>query len=339
MKAFDSFMAKIPAEYVPKLGQAINHAAQVLSDPAATGAQYQAVADKLQSLQQKVRFDSSKAAADAWKQAIEKKLIAQLAARLEDQGMAPQEAARKAAELLTPQVNKLLKDAEFFRTKRRLLKRAVTEINWGNLAFSALGWSALAILLGIGYHYSAPAEKSEPTQSRSVSMNMPSVPSIPKSNVPVKGFDQNLNAQSEKAVKLLQDEMRRRDEILMSEEKLRKMKAALAQTVAIRVAPAAIAILPPRIRAIAARPVAVTITEPDQEPITYQRTIGAVVVSIPEPERERFEQIITSSITNESDTSSKSESATQSQLHVNFTPNTPTRQLTHIDVTGLWKNQ
>src|SRR5713226_9686285 len=163
MKTFTKFMTKIPAEYVPKVEQAITHAAQVLSDRSASSADYQAVADELQSLQQKVRFDSAKAAANAWKEAIENQLRAHYTARLVDEGMDQKKAAKEASKLITPKVNNLLKKVEFVRgvTEKKWMPR----VNWRNAASTALGWGVVAMLVAIAYHYYTPqTNEGEPTQ-------------------------------------------------------------------------------------------------------------------------------------------------------------------------------
>src|SRR5205085_7679925 len=51
--------------------------------------------------------------------------------------------------------------------------------------------------------------------------------------------------------------------------------------------------LPPEIRAIAARPVTVTVSEPNQAPRTYQQTIGAVVTLVPDSVRPQVQQFVT----------------------------------------------
>jgi hypothetical protein len=338
MKIFPKFMAKIPAEYLPKVEEAITHAAQVLADRAPSSADIQAVADELQSLQQKVKFDSAKAAANAWKEAIEHQLKAHYAARLVDEGVDPKNAAKEASELLTPEVNKLLRKVEFVRGVTE--KKWMPKVNWKNAASTALGWGVIGTLVAIGYHYyTPPANETEPAQPHKVTLKMPKVPAIPESNVNVSVGDPNLTRFSHEAVEQLQKDWQAQEKIRMSDESIRLMDAALAQPVRIEPAPAAIARLPPAIRAIAAQPVTVTITRPNEASKTYQQTIGAVVISAPESEREQVQRVISTWTTNEPAASAKPEPAPQTKREFSLTSGTAYGQAMQIKITGAWKNQ
>jgi len=170
---------------------------------------------------------------------------------------------------------------------------------------------------------------------------MPSVPPLPESNIKLKGLEESerLRRQSEEAVKLLQEDMRRRDEIEMSEARLQAMEAALARYYRVEVAPRAIAILPPAIRAVAARPVIVTVTKPAQATERYEQTVRAIATSIPETARDGLEQIIEAQQPSSVSSSSNAEAPKETRLNVNFKVDKAYRQAVQINVTGVWKNQ
>jgi len=167
------------------------------------------------------------------------------------------------------------------------------------------------------------------------------VPSIPESNIQLKTSeeDERLKRFSEEAVKTLQEDMRRRDEIEMSESRLQAMEAAIARYERVEVAPSAIAVLPSATRAVAARPVIVTITKPNEPSERYEQTLGAVATAIPETARDRLDQIITTQQANTTDNSSKAEAPKETHLNVTFKVDTAYRQAVQINITGLWKNQ
>lgn len=105
MDAYVSFLAKVPAEYVPSVENAISRAADVLSDPNAPKEAYDAVQDELSHWQRTVGMDVS----EAWKSEIESRLKE----RLFLQGFSPSE----AEEFLVPKMTKLLNDMEWCRDK------------------------------------------------------------------------------------------------------------------------------------------------------------------------------------------------------------------------------
>jgi len=151
--------------------------------------------------------------------------------------------------------------------------------------------------------------------------------------------DPDLTRFSQEAVEQLQRDWQAQEKIRMSEDSIRRMEAALAQPVRIEPAPAAIARLPPAIRAVAAQPVMVTITKPNEAPRKYEQTIGAVVTSAPESEREQVQRIITTWVTNEQAPSAKPEPAPQTKREFSLTSGTAYGQAVQIKITGIWKNQ
>ena len=277
MTAFTKFMAKIPTEYVPRIEAAISRAVAVLADPAATDAQYQAVADELESLQKKIGFDSAKAAADAWKEAIQAKLKAQYAGRLIDQGLAPQQASKEASKLLTPDVNRLLKMMEKTRTcGPKLWKFAAGTIG-------AIGLLSLAIYNGVRMGTGASGTAADLVRKGDEAKQMQEFWDRQRE------FDQALNG-----IEVSGDDFQRMTNIVAPQavaiqpatiQPLQQIPAARTQD-----PPAAVAAIP---EAVARQPLELTITKPNQPPQYAQSTVGTFVSALPSPQREQTAEVIT----------------------------------------------
>jgi hypothetical protein len=285
MKEFAKFMGKIPSEYLPEVEKAITHAVQVLGDPASTSAQSQAVADELQSLQEKVRFDSAEAAADAWKEAIEERLKAQWTARLIDQGVKPKRAAKQASELLTPKVNELLEKVEFVRgiVESKPFKWAWLKVT--AVVAGAAGLLSFAVYSGVHRGNEASDIGSDLIRKADDAQQMKEFwdrereydAAMNSIRLSAEEFDSMANILAPSAV-------------VSRSEPVLQPKPLLAQ-------PRPVVALP---RAIAAQPINITINRPNQQPVSAQSTVETFVAAMPSPQREQAVENITRSAENES---------------------------------------
>jgi hypothetical protein len=223
----------------------------------------------------------------------------QLKGSLREQGIGriPQTAGEKMLEI-AERVERKIQDIEQAKQATGWFRTTLGRINWGVLGSWAAAGGVLTVLGVVGYHYRTP--DPEPPQRRGivVNLNMPKIPTIPESNVDLNKqleSSRQLSQQTEALVKESQEYMRWQDQqkIELSSERMHRMQEALARAEPIKLQPVLVMRLPPEIRAIAARPITVTVREPNQAPRTYQQTIGAVVTFAPDSVRPQIQQFVT----------------------------------------------
>ena len=125
MSAFNTFMAKIPATYVPEIEKAIDHAVQVLADPNAPESAYEAVLRELDQIQKMVGLDAT----EAWSRELRDELTSRLTMRLGIDRAAAQE-------IIIPKINDLLEKLE---TVRGMVQSKFWKLNWKFGLFVAEG--------------------------------------------------------------------------------------------------------------------------------------------------------------------------------------------------------
>ncbi|MFL5386254.1 MAG: hypothetical protein ACJ8GN_27370 [Longimicrobiaceae bacterium] len=283
--AFTQFMARIPAEYLPEVQQAITDAVSTLANPVPTGAEHQAILDRLQGLQEQIGADVAQAAAEEWVEVIEERLTSWWTERLIEQGMSPAEVAEKASRLVRPRVNDLLSYVESVRTTVQSgYVEPAARFAWVKvtaLAAGAAGLLSFAVFTGVqrggsaaGFAEDLRVDADAARQAQEFRAREREVAEA-LADIQVAGaeFDRMAN--------------------LLTPPAVVEPRSVVAPPVTLqRAGPSPLsppAVLPP---VVAAQRVAVAVARPNQPMMHSQTTVGKFIAAMPSPQREETAAVV-----------------------------------------------
>ncbi len=252
MESFAYFMSNIPRQYLPQVEQAINRAVEVLADPNTPEWSRQEVEEGLADIQQKVGTDSLRA------------LEGEIKERLKAQWLQAGRAGVDFERQVVPKISSIVNRAESIRQS--------VAVPWfktiwakAGLAAAAIGMLVVAIVAGND-------------QGSGAKQWGGSIEAQWNHGVQVDQFERDLEESRRMSTRLAMDDYAQYQHLI---------DEVARPAVALR--PEAIALLPPPVATVAARPVTVTVEEVGKSKQQYQQYLGNVYSALPSRSQRQVE--------------------------------------------------